>query len=81
MKNDLLLKFANVLADLIVKRLGPALKPGPRRNGVRHLDMKCRIAGCKNRSRGPRFLYICLDHEKLPKAKKLAALKAHRATA
>lgn len=28
----------------------------------RHLDMRCRVDGCKNMSRGPRFGYICDKH-------------------
>lgn len=28
----------------------------------RHLDMRCRVEGCKNMSRGPRFGYICDKH-------------------
>ena len=30
--------------------------------GVSHLDMRCRVEGCKNISRGPRFGYICDKH-------------------
>jgi hypothetical protein len=29
---------------------------------VRHLDMRCRVGGCKNSSRGPRLGYICDKH-------------------
>lgn len=36
---------------------------GPRRRR-RKLDMHCRVAGCKNLSRGPRFGFICDDHRK-----------------
>ena len=36
------------------KRRGPR---GP-------LDMRCRVEGCKNLSRGPRFGFICDDHRK-----------------
>jgi hypothetical protein len=36
------------------KRRGPR---GP-------LDMKCRVEGCKNMSRGPRFGFICDEHRK-----------------
>jgi hypothetical protein len=32
------------------------------RAGARSLDMKCRVEGCKNLSRGPRFGYICDKH-------------------
>jgi len=30
--------------------------------GGRSLDMRCRVEGCKNISRGPRFGYICDKH-------------------
>jgi hypothetical protein len=31
-------------------------------SGGRRLDMRCRVEGCKNISRGPRFGYICDKH-------------------
>jgi hypothetical protein len=31
-------------------------------SGARSLDMRCRVDGCKNLSRGPRFGYICDKH-------------------
>src|SRR5712672_1418450 len=31
-------------------------------SGGRRLDMRCRVEGCKNTSRGPRFGYICDKH-------------------
>ena len=33
-------------------------------NKGRKLDMNCRVEGCKNGSRGPRFGFICDDHRK-----------------
>jgi hypothetical protein len=30
----------------------------------RKLDMSCRVEGCKNTSRGPRFGFICDEHRK-----------------
>ncbi len=35
----------------------------------RKLDMSCRVAGCKNISRGPRFGFICDMHRKKLSAK------------
>lgn len=35
----------------------------------RRLDMHCRVEGCKNTSRGPRYGYICDEHRKLLSAK------------
>ena len=37
-------------------------------------DMSCRYPGCKNRSKGPRFRYLCEEHLKLPKKKQDEAL-------
>ena len=37
--------------------------------GGHALDMRCRVAGCKNMSRGPRFGYICDKHRSLLSAK------------
>lgn len=39
------------------------------RTGGRRLDMRCRVEGCKNISRGPRFGYICDEHRKSLSAK------------
>jgi len=41
----------------------------------RMLDMHCRYPGCKNRSKGPRFRFLCEEHLKLPKAKIAAAIE------
>ena len=38
-------------------------------------DMRCHYPGCKNRSKGPRFRYLCEEHLKLPKAEQEAALQ------
>jgi hypothetical protein len=34
------------------------------RRPARKLDMRCRVGGCRNRSKGPRFGFICDDHRK-----------------
>jgi len=36
--------------------------------------MSCRYPGCKNRSKGPRFRFLCEEHLKLTKKKQEAAL-------
>ena len=41
---------------------------------VRKLDMRCRYPGCKNRSKGPRFKFLCDEHRKLPKKEQDSAL-------
>jgi len=65
--------FAQLFAEHISSALPP---PGPgRRNGVARKvsslkrDMSCRYPGCKNRSKGPRFRFLCEEHLKLPKRK------------
>ena len=70
-------RFAQLFAD----RITAALPRGRLRDGAgtsklrgRKLDMRCRYPGCKNRSKGPRFRFMCEEHRKLPKAKQLAAL-------
>jgi hypothetical protein len=69
-------RFAQIFAD----RISAAL-PSPGRNGVRgaprgrKLDMRCRYPGCKNRSKGPRFRFLCDEHLKLPKAEQKAVLE------
>jgi hypothetical protein len=78
--STLLDRFVTQLAGEIATRarreLGPVAGPGKR--GARHkLDMRCRVDGCKNRSRGPRFGYICDVHqEKLNKRQQQAARDA-----
>ena len=52
------------------KRRGPR---GP-------LDMQCRVEGCKNLSRGPRFGFICDDHRKtLGKKQQVEAREEYKA--
>ena len=47
-----------------------------RRGGAgRKLDMSCRVAGCKNTSRGPRFGFICDKHRKELSAKEQQAAR------
>lgn len=47
-----------------------------RRGGTgRTLDMSCRVAGCKNTSRGPRFGFICDKHRKELSAKEQQAAR------
>jgi len=78
--STLLDRFVTQLAGEIATRarreLGSAAGPGNR--AARHkLDMRCRVNGCKNRSRGPRFGYICDVHqEKLSKRQQQAARDA-----
>jgi hypothetical protein len=68
-------RFAQIFADRISAALPPPRRGGGVRNGapskLRGLkrDMSCRYPGCKNRSKGPRFRFLCETHLKLPKKK------------
>ena len=73
--------LVNRFAQLFADRIAAALPRGRLRDGAgtsklrgRKLDMRCRYPGCKNKSKGPRFRFMCEEHRKLPKAKQLAAL-------
>jgi len=63
-------RFAQIFADRISAALpkdgrnGIARKPGSSKR-----DMSCRYPACKNRSKGPRFRFLCEEHLKLPKKK------------
>lgn len=79
MKNDSLTNLANLFASILAKHLAPLLAPGPRRPlAQRQLDMACRIPRCKQRSRGPRFRYMCQEHSRLPVSEQRAAVAAYR---
>jgi hypothetical protein len=45
-------------------------------SGGRRLDMRCRVEGCKNISRGPRFGYICDKHRSELSAKEQREARA-----
>jgi hypothetical protein len=85
-------RIADRLAQSLGSRLGSGARGGGRgaaRTGGRRgsragrkLDMRCRVAGCKNMSRGPRFGFICDDHRKsLSKKDQQAAREAYKAKA
>jgi hypothetical protein len=70
--------FAQLFAERIVsalpatERTGTVARRGAR-PGVKR-DMSCRYPACKNRSKGPRFRFLCEQHLKLPKKEQDAAL-------
>jgi hypothetical protein len=82
-------RFAQVVADRLAPllaaagaRRGPGRPPGSGRTSAlrgRKLDMKCRYPGCRNRSKGPRFRFLCEEHLKLPRKEQDAALAKHAA--
>jgi hypothetical protein len=76
-------RFAEIVADRVVAAIPSAKAPAtaPLRSGRgasklrgRKRDMRCRYPGCKNRSKGPRFRFLCEKHLKLPKKEQAAAL-------
>ncbi len=76
-------RFAEIVADRVAAAIPiatPRRGPGrPKGAGAqlrgRKLDMRCRYPGCKNKSKGPRFRFLCEEHLKLPKAQQKAALE------
>ena len=74
-------RLAEVIADRVASIVPRAAPPSSERNGRRasklrgrKLDMRCRYPGCKNKSKGPRFRFLCAEHLKLPKSEQNAAL-------
>src|SRR5438105_10447691 len=75
-------------AQLFAERISAALPGPPRRGGTRNgaesklrgrkLDMRCHYPGCKNRSKGPRFRFLCEEHLKLSKREQIVALETWR---
>ena len=62
------------------KVAGKGAAKGRRKGTGRKLDMSCRVAGCKELSRGPRFGFICDAHGKeLSKKEQEAAREAWKA--
>jgi hypothetical protein len=68
-------RFAQIFAERVSAALPRAGRNGiARKAGSLKRDMSCRYPGCKNRSKGPRFRFLCEEHLKLPKKKQEAAL-------
>ena len=63
-------RFAQMFAERVSAALPRAGRNGvARRAGSSKRDMSCRYPGCRNRSKGPRFRFLCEEHLKLPKKK------------
>jgi hypothetical protein len=79
-------EFLDTLADHLAAQVVSRLKLGApggsktakatkRRTG-RKLEMGCRVEGCTNQSRGPRFGFICNEHRRTLKKSEHAAARA-----
>jgi hypothetical protein len=63
-------RFAQIFAERIAATLPKNGRNGfAKRSGTIKRDMRCRYPGCKNKSKGPRFRFLCEEHLKLPKKK------------
>jgi hypothetical protein len=63
-------RFAQIFAERVAAALPKGGRNGAaRRSGTIQRDMRCRYPGCKNKSKGPRFRFLCEEHLKLPKKK------------
>ena len=88
--NQFLDEMADRFLERVMARVNLKDLAGKSGNGVRgrrglakkaapafQRNMICRVAGCKNRSGGPRWGYICEEHrKKLSKAEQAAAREA-----
>jgi len=90
-------QFIDRLADAVAAKLNGALsargaKRGHGRRGARgpsplkgkHFSaakMRCPYPGCKNRSKGPKFSFLCEEHRKLGKRAVKAAIEKAEAKA
>jgi hypothetical protein len=93
-RNDLgfLNRFLDDLADAFIARVmdrvnvngarkGTLGRRGPSKLRGRKLDMRCRYPGCPNKSKGPRFSFLCGKHLKMPRREVMAAIEKAQAKA
>jgi hypothetical protein len=80
--DKLLDTLADHLAEQVFSRLNLGA-PGGKKAGKaargrsgRKLDMTCRVEGCANQSRGPRYGFICNEHRRTLKKSEQAAARA-----
>ncbi len=83
-QTDPLALLIDRLADAVAARIGKlAQSSTPSHRSPlagKRLDMRCRVAGCTNRSGGPRWGFICESHrKKLSKKDQQAARDAWKA--
>jgi hypothetical protein len=84
-------RLISQIAEAVATNLNRALSAGNGKRGDasrgpsplrgKKLDMRCRYPGCKNRSKGPKFHFLCEKHLKKPgwPAAKAAIAKAAKA--
>ncbi len=83
--NRMVGQIADLIAERALEKINQRIQDGMRdgaardgrRSSVlrgRKLDVRCRYPGCRNRSKGPRFRFLCEEHVKPPKAKIRAAI-------
>ena len=78
-------QIADLIAERALEKINERVQSGMR-NGVaksigrrssalrgRKLDMHCRYPGCKNRSKGPRFRFLCEKHLSPPRSRASSA--------
>jgi hypothetical protein len=61
------------LKDSSSRALPASAKRARSTSSRKQVDMACRVEDCPNRSRGPRFGYMCEEHSKLSKRAQQAA--------
>ena len=78
-------QIADLIADRAARKINQRVQSGMRDGALpfsalkgRKLDMRCHYAGCKNRSKGPRFRFVCEEHMKLSKRAQIVALDTWR---
>src|SRR3989442_11390236 len=78
-------QIAELIAERAATKINESVQRGMREGAHavsalkgRKLDMRCHYPGCKNRSKGPRFRFMCEQHLKLPKREQIAALEPSR---
>ncbi len=77
-------EIADLIAERALEKINERVQTGMRNGAAkgngrrslkgRMLDMRCRYPGCKSRSKGPRFRYLCEKHLTLPKKDQEAPL-------
>ncbi len=59
----LLTELEEMLREQVLTDVRGALGTKPKKTNGHRRDMTCISPGCKNKSRGPRFRYLCEKHQ------------------